>query len=266
VLITGAAGGLGLPLVRLLAGRGWHVFACDLTPAGDDDTGRVTWITLDVTDPDSVAGALAAVRQRTDGLDAVVNFAGVLAVAAAIEVDEATLRRIFEVNVFGTYRVNKAFFPLLLARRGRIVNMSSETGHQSGGPFNAPYAMSKHAIEAYSDSLRRELGLLGIPVVKIQPGPFRTGMVGDLERQFEQLAAASTSFGPTIRRLAPLIATEQRKAADPDVLAAVVYGALVTPRPKAAYSVKQDPRRAFLELLPARWADAILQRILRSGS
>jgi NAD(P)-dependent dehydrogenase (short-subunit alcohol dehydrogenase family) len=77
-----------------------------------------------------------------------------------VEMDEAVMKRVLDVNVMGTFRVNKAFFPLIKARRGRILNISSETGWQSGGPFDGAYASSKHCIEAYSDSLRRELALL----------------------------------------------------------------------------------------------------------
>ena len=227
---------------------------------------RVTPLSLDVTDPASVAALADTVGAMTDGLDAVINFAGVLSIGSMVELEEETLQRILDVNVMGMFRVNKALFPLVLARRGRIINMSSETGQQAGGPFNGAYAMSKHAVEAYSDSLRREAGLLGVQVIKIQPGPFRTQMVADIERQFAEVAATSSYFGEVVRGLMDKIVTEQAKAADPALLASVVYEALTTPRPKAAYSVRPDPRRMFLERLPTRWADEILRRVLQSGS
>ena len=264
VLVTGAAGGLGGATARLLARRGWQVFAGDLRADEVSAIAGVTPLALDVTDPASVDAAVAAVRRDVDGLDAVVNFAGILAIGAMIEMDEERLRRVLEVNVLGTFRVNKAFFGLLQARRGRIVNISSETGHQAGGPFNGAYAMSKHAIEAYSDSLRRELSLVGIPVVKVQPGPFRTDMVSSIDRQFAAAAESSALFGPTLQRLTRRIAAEQAKAADPAVLAAVVHTALTVARPKPAYRVAQDRQRALLDLLPVRWGDAVLRRVLQS--
>ncbi len=115
-----------------------------------------------------------------DGLDGVVNFAGILAVGSSSRSKE-TCAACSTSTCMGTVRVNRALFPLVLARKGRIVNISSETGWQSGMPFNGPYAMSKHAIEAYSDSLRRELMFLGVQVIKIQPGPFRTAMVAGID-------------------------------------------------------------------------------------
>jgi NAD(P)-dependent dehydrogenase (short-subunit alcohol dehydrogenase family) len=269
VFITGAAGGLGATATRHLAERGWHVFAADLDETALRTIGKqpnVTTVTLDVTDPASVEAARALVAASCGGLDGVVNFAGILAVGSVIEMEIETLRRVLDVNVLGTVRVNRALFPLVLARKGRIVNISSETGWQSGMPFNGAYGMSKHAIEAYSDSLRRELMFLGVPVIKIQPGPFRTEMVAGIERSFTRATEASTYFKDMLTRLQHMTAQEQAKAHDPALLAEVVHTALTTPHPPAAYSVKPDAQRAALNLLPAWAADALLKLALRWSS
>lgn len=265
-LITGGAGGLGRATVELLVERGWHVFAADFDAGALEALeGRpgLTPLALDVTDPVSVAGAVARVSSEVDGLDGVVNFAGILGVGSLIEIPEADLQRVLDVNVLGTYRVNRAFFPLLKARNGRIVNISSETGWMSGGPFNGPYAMSKHAIEAYSDSLRRELMLLGVAVVKIQPGPFRTAMVGGIEAAFGKRLAETEHFAAQLSRVSELATRESEKAHDPRLLAEAVWRALTARRPRAAYSVKPDPVRSALEWLPTRWVDALLRLVLR---
>jgi NAD(P)-dependent dehydrogenase (short-subunit alcohol dehydrogenase family) len=265
VLVTGGAGGLGAATVGLLADLGWHVFCGDL---GSPELARVgardgvTPLVLDVTDGDSVAAAAELVGAQVDGLDAVVNFAGVLGVGSVLEIDEAELHRVLDVNVFGTYRVNRAFFPLVHRRRGRIVNLSSETGHQQGAPFNGPYAMSKHAIEAYSDSLRRELRFLGVEVIKIRPGPFRTGMVAGIERAFTRAAESSTYFPATIERVKDLAVRENDKANDPAVLAQAIHRALTTRRPRAAYGVREDRARAVLDRLPTRLSDLILEKVM----
>jgi len=266
VLITGAAGGLGASTARHLARHGWRVFAADFDEKGLEELARESGlvpIRLDVTDTASVEAARESVRKQTGGLDAVVNFAGILAVGSVAEISDETLWRVLDVNVMGTFRVNRALLPLVLARKGRIVNISSETGWQSGMPFNGPYAMSKHAIEAYSDSLRRELMFLGVEVIKIQPGPFKTNMVASIEQNFARAAEASTHFPQVIRKLMHLALGEQDKAHDPALIARVVEHALTAPRPRAAYSVKPDPARRLLNLLPDRWVDRILQRELR---
>jgi NAD(P)-dependent dehydrogenase (short-subunit alcohol dehydrogenase family) len=267
VFVTGAAGGLGACTCRYLAERGWRVFAADLDGAALHDFAEdpsTTPVPLDVTDPASVEAARATVATACDGLDAVVNFAGILGVGSLVEIETEAVRRVLDVNVMGTVRVNRAMFPLVLARKGRIVNISSETGWQSGMPFNGPYAMSKHAIEAYSDSLRRELMFLGVSVIKIQPGPFRTAMVAGIERAFTRATEASTYFKAMLTRIMHLAVKEQDKAHDPALLAKVVHDALMSEHPRSAYSVKPDPGRAMLNLLPTCAADALLKRALRS--
>jgi len=265
VFVTGAAGGLGAATTRDLAEKGWHVFAADLESAALRDIGNVanvTAISLDVTEPRGIDAARERVAEACDGLDGVVNFAGILGVGSLVELDAEAVRRVLDVNVMGTVRVNRTLFPLVLARKGRIVNISSETGWQSGMPFNGPYAMSKHAIEAYSDSLRRELMFLGVSVVKIQPGPFRTAMVAGIERAFTRATEGSTYFRHRLTKVMHLAVKEQGKAHDPRLLAETVHEALTAKRPKAAYSVKPDPGRTLLNLLPTRAADALLARVM----
>jgi NAD(P)-dependent dehydrogenase (short-subunit alcohol dehydrogenase family) len=269
VFVTGGAGGLGASAARYLAARSWQVFAADSDKTalrGIAEEPNVTAVHLDVTDPASVEAARGVVAGVCDGLDGIVNFAGILAVGSVIEIESETIRRVLDVNVMGTVRVNQAFFPLVLARKGRIVNISSETGWQSGMPFNGAYAMSKHAIEAYSDSLRRELMFLDVPVIKIQPGPFRTAMVTGIEPAFTRAAETSTYFKDMLNRIKRLASKEQAKAHDPALLAEVVHRALTARHPRAAYSVKPDLQRSALSLLPARVADLLLKLALRLSS
>jgi len=265
VFITGGAGGLGGATAKYLGERGWRVFAADCVEEALARIGaerNVTPVHMDVTDAASVQAAARSVARRVDGLDGVVNFAGILTVGSLIEISEDALRRVLDVNVMGTFRVNRTLFPLVLARKGRIVNMSSETGWQTGMPFNGPYGMSKHAIEAYSDSLRRELMFLGVPVIKIQPGPFKTEMVAGIDRQFSRAAKESSHFGKLLRRLTRMTLAEQEKAHDPILVAKTVHVALTARHPAAAYSVKPDPARVAMNLLPDRLGDALLRWVV----
>ena len=264
-LLTGAAGGLGSCAARYLSERGWQVFAADIDERGLYDLETVDGVTpvvVDVRDQASVTAAFHQVDSMIDGLDGVVNFAGALALGSVIEMDEATLYHILNTNAMGTYRVNRSFFPLVLKRSGRIVNISSETGWQRGGPFNGAYAMAKHMIEAYTDSLRRELMFLGIPVIKVQPGPFRTAMVAHLPASLDPVIEGSTYFKDPLTRMQNAIGSEYEKANDPVLVAQAVHDALTARRPRICYSVKPDPKRAFLERLPVRWADALIKKRL----
>ncbi|MDH3625287.1 MAG: SDR family NAD(P)-dependent oxidoreductase [Myxococcales bacterium] len=268
-LITGAAGGLGHATVERLVMDGWQVFATDINPdmlrasAHDPD---IVPVLMDVTDRQSIRNAFDAISSRTDHLDGIVNFAGIMGIGSLTDIPEERLWQVLDVNVMGTYRVNKKFLPLVMAAGGRIVNVSSETGWQTAAPFNGPYVMSKYAIEAYSDALRRELALLGVKVVKIQPGPFKTAMVAGIERAFDQAESETTNFAKVIRKLKRLAAKQINTAHDRDILAQVVEKALTTKNPKPVYSVKPDRLRTSLEKLPLRAADEIWLTVLRRAN
>lgn len=176
ILITGAAGGLGGAAVERFAAGGWRVAAADL------ETPRVAApdalaLAMDVTDDESVESALRQVeRWAPDGLGAVATFAGIGCIGPLMDVPLASFQRVFDVNVLGTHRTVRATWRLVDRAGGRILVIGSEAGWQHALPLNGPYAMSKHAIEAYADTLRRELMFVGVDVVLLQPGPFRSPM------------------------------------------------------------------------------------------
>lgn len=270
VVVTGAAGGLGAATVRRLAAGGWRVFAADVDSSALAPLAApsVTPVVVDVTDSASVAGLRATVEESVQRLDALVTFAGVVGVGPLVEIAEDDFRRVLDVNVLGSYLAVRHLFPLLhrasdVGARGRIVLMSSETGWQTAMPFNGPYAVSKHAVEALGDSLRRELSLLDMSVVKIQPGAFGTGMVASLADRFERLADASTHYRRVLLAARKRIPQEERRAGDPDDLAALVERVLTTPRPRPSYRINTNPRSAALDALPVRVVDKLLHAGLR---
>lgn len=268
-LVTGATGGLAGALLERLVAHGWRVFAADVNEDGLkllEGRSEVVPFTMDVTDSASVRAGLDRVTAQTHRLHAIVNFAGVLGVGSLIEMADARLQRVIDVNVMGTFRVNKAFFALLRNGEGRIVNISSETGWQSAAPFNGPYAMSKHAIEAYSDALRRELALLGIVVVKVQPGPFKTAMAEGIERAFEIARDESTYFSDALDGLIQLVGKHAGTMHPPDLLAEVIEEALTTKHPKAVYSVRPNLARALLDKLPRAASDRVWLSIMRKAA
>jgi NAD(P)-dependent dehydrogenase (short-subunit alcohol dehydrogenase family) len=265
VLITGAAGGLGSATVRRLSRNGWRVFAADLeSPAlHEAASAQVTTIAVDVTDEASIAAMADSVSAETSTLDAVVNFAGVLGIGPLVEIEASDFRRVIDVNLVGGFLVNRALFPLLAAAKGRIVLMSSETGWQTAMPFNGPYAISKHAVEAYGDALRRELAMLDVDVVKIQPGAFKTGMVESITSRFEALASRSQHYGKVLRLAQKRIPQEERRAGNPDDLAALIDKVLSARRPRPSYRIHTNPQAAALNALPTRVVDRLLLAAFR---
>ena len=256
VVITGAGGGLGAATATLYASRGWQVVAADLTaPPGGPG---ITPVAADVTDSDSLGALADRVRAEHGRLDAVITFAGVLGIGPLAETDPERVQHVLDVNVMGTVRTVHALWDLLRASRGRVILISSETGPQHGMPMNGAYAMSKHAIEAYGDALRRELMFLGLEVVLIQPGPFRTGMTASIRRRFQESTLPGSPFAAMAAVMGEMAAGEDDKATDPSVLAEAVWRAGTSARPRHRYAVRWDLARRLLDHLPVPVVDKAL--------
>ena len=159
VLITGATSGIGRAAAELLAEQGYFVYAGarkDADMAELNAIDNIKAVRLDVTKQDQIDAAVALIEKDGRGLWGVVNNAGVNVVAPLVAAREDEFQFLFDVNVFGVYRVTKAFAPLVVASKGRIVNISSISGILAG-PGYGMYAASKHAVEAYSDQLAFEM-------------------------------------------------------------------------------------------------------------
>jgi NAD(P)-dependent dehydrogenase (short-subunit alcohol dehydrogenase family) len=185
VLITGASSGFGRLMVKSFGGAGYRVFAGFRDPNGRDAGvvatlaselgGALEPLTLDVTSDASVQGALASVAQKTKPLHALINNAGVSAMGVAEAFTEALTRALFEVNVLGAQRMNRAAIPLLSPKNGVIVHISTGLARMPM-PCFGPYAASKAALEALAETYRYELSVLGIDSVIVEPGPYPTNL------------------------------------------------------------------------------------------
>ena len=183
VLVTGAANGIGKSISLYLASEDYFVFATDIDEKGLkslDNTENIKTINLNIRDTAEIDKAVNEITDITEGLDGLVNSAGIFIGGPMLEISIEDMRAILETNVLGMIDVTQKFFPLLLKRKGKIINFSSEVGRFSY-PFNGPYGISKYAVEAYSDSLRRELMFEGMKVIKIQPGAFKTQFITETE-------------------------------------------------------------------------------------
>jgi len=186
VLITGATDGLGRAAAARLAEENYRVFAAGRNAAKRDALEKEAWerklpletVEMDVCDDESVRRAVVEVERRSDGIDALVNNAGIAYVAVMEEVRLEHLRQQMETNFFGVVRVTQAVLPGMRWRgRGRIVNVSSVAGKMSM-PLFGPYSASKFALEGMTDALRLELHPFGIEVVLLEPAYIRTNMEG----------------------------------------------------------------------------------------
>ena len=141
-LITGGSSGMGLATALHLADNGYTVFSCDINLTSEQNK-NIIQIKTDITSLESVENAYKEVMKVTNKLDAVINFAGIISMNSLIEISEEDFIKVFNTNLFGTYRVNKTFFPLVQKGNGKIIITTSELVENKVLPFNAIYAISK---------------------------------------------------------------------------------------------------------------------------
>ena len=176
ILVTGASSGIGRNIVEHLSTEGYFIYATarkDADLAALAKLKNVQPIRLDVTKPEEIAAAVEVVRKGGRGLYGLVNNAGVGTGFPVLEGNDAEFDLCMQVNVYGTYHVTKAFAPMVVAEKGRIVNMGSIAG-LFAFPDGAAYTMSKHAMEAFTDALVFELEPMGVQVSVIEPGNFNS--------------------------------------------------------------------------------------------
>lgn len=244
VLVTGASSGIGRKVAELLASREFFVYATARKPedlAALDKIPNVKAIRLDVTKPDEIAAAVETVRREGRGLYGLVNNAGGAIVGPLIEHEEAEMVWQFDVNVYGPWRLVKAFAPLLIESKGRINNISSVSGVLTG-PMLGAYSMSKHALEAFTDGLAAELARFNVRVSAVEPGNYRSeagraalGRLGDVEAR-----AARSRYPEEIRGLGRNMSNYDQYAEPVDV-AEAVHHALSAEQPKSRYLVTTSP-------------------------
>lgn len=181
LLITGAANGLGKATALHFARQGWRVTATDIDQEGLitlDGIEGITARVMDVTSDPSVSDVFFELEKAGDRLDLIINNAGIDRYIPFSEAPAEAFREIFEINLFGAYRVNLSFLPILNSPGGRIIQIGSES-HHLALPF-MPYPLTKRGVEAYSLSLRQELKFRGIDVVVVRPGAIDTAFIKNL--------------------------------------------------------------------------------------
>jgi NAD(P)-dependent dehydrogenase (short-subunit alcohol dehydrogenase family) len=254
ILITGSTSGIGKAAALGLARRGYTVFASGrradaLEQLRTESEGtNLIPIQLDVANPASIEEAAVQIRQQTGGhgIDVLINNAGYAVFGPLLDLDDATMRRQFDVNVFGLMAVTRTFATTMMARRsGRIINISS-IGGRMVFPFDGIYHATKFAVEALSDALRMELAPFGIRVVLIEPGTIRTGFLEAADRSSAQTHSPDSPFRNHMEVFNTTAEELYRYAPGPDVVVRAIIKAIESRRPKARYTVPWRDRLALL--------------------
>ncbi|GJM42093.1 MAG: short-chain dehydrogenase/reductase [Ardenticatenaceae bacterium] len=252
ILITGASTGIGNHLAHYLAERGHLVYAAVRKDADFEalsSVENIAPIKLDVTDLAQIETAVATITAQGTGLYGLVNNAGLGGLGGFTTWNEAEFQQIFDVNVAGPWRMSNAFIDLLLAEKGRIVNIGSQGGTITQKMFG-PYSMTKHALEAYTVALSEELRPYQVHVSIVQPGGIVSNIgANSMPDTFARFRRAQPPFAVEAQQIlaafenptppaedAPESATN-RKPSSPEIVSTAVYHALFAEKPKLRYLV-----------------------------
>jgi len=269
IVVTGASTGMGAATAKELAHRGFHVLAgvrreIDAEALrGDGIEPRI----LDVTVESDVAAIADRVAADPLGrpLRALINNAGIAVNAPVEALPIAQWRRVFEVNLFGHVAMIQALMPALLRSSGTVVNIGS-VGGKVALPTYPAYAGSKFALEALSDSLRREVNDLGVKVVVVQPGAVKTAMAERGVATTDLLKTDMTTdqlgrYGDLIDAMSNLARSFDTDGVPAERAAKVIANAATAPRPRTRYTIGRDA--AILVRLARVASDRILDRVVR---
>ncbi len=259
-VVVGAGGGMGKATCALLAKNGYKVWGLDVS--FPEETNDFSPVLTDITDMRAVERAFEKVKSETSRIDALVHMAGIYRLDSLVEMSEETFSGVFQINLFGVYRVNKVFLPLL-EKGSRILITTSELAPLDPLPFTGIYGLSKTALEKYAYSLRMELQLLGIDVIVIRPGAVRTGLLSVSTRQLDAFCEKTALYRCNAERFRNIVNGVETKSVPPERIAAAALGALNAKRAKYVVNVNRNLGLRLLNALPARMQTAIVKKILK---
>jgi NAD(P)-dependent dehydrogenase (short-subunit alcohol dehydrogenase family) len=275
IVVTGVSTGIGWGITKVLIQKGFRVFGSvrktqDAERLSKEFGTNFVPLIFDVTDETAVQAAAQQVRGYLNGetLFGLVNNAGIAVPGPLIHLSTNEFRNQLEVNLVSVLIVTKAFVPLLGAdhslrgRTGRIVNISS-VGGQNGGPFLGAYSASKHGLEGFSESLRRELMLYGIDVIIVGPGSVATP-IWDKAEQMDTSPYEHTEYFEAAIKVQKYMIRDGRNGYPPEKVGEVTLHALTTPKPRVRYAVIPGSsfQRTIQNWLPKRLVDRIIAQRL----
>ncbi|GIU66873.1 SDR family oxidoreductase [Candidatus Phycosocius spiralis] len=274
-VVTGASSGIGRAIADRLVAQGHYVFASVRKPADAQVLNAAFGangqaVLFDVSDMAAIEAAAKQVGEvlGTKTLSGLVNNAGIALPGPALLQPMAEIEQVMNINFMGVVRCCRAFAPLLGADpartgpKGRILNITSVSG-KFGYPFTAAYVAAKHAVEGFSDSLRRELLLVGIDVIVVGPGAVKTP-IWEKGAEAGGRRYAETIWGKPLERLTKSLAAMDEEGLEAEIVADVVEKALTIPHPKTRYAPVPNKLVNWwlARLLPARIIDRIIGKNL----
>ena len=261
VLLTGANGGIGKVTLEALIKEGYQVFSLDINDTNIENLDTY-FIKCDVSKREDIETAFNLVKEKTNSLCAIISTIGIFKMESLVEGKEEDFKKMFDVNFFGIYLLNKIMFPLL-SKGSRIINLTSEVARYSPQPFQAYYNLTKVTLDSYTDALRRECNYLGIKVIKVQSGSMSTPLLKDASNGFDEMVNESVHFEKPLKKFKYMMDRELKKTNDPRIISKLLVKILKKKNPRIRYRKKNSFALWFMGHLPEKWQDNIYKSVIK---
>lgn len=259
IIITGASGGIGREVTKLFASNNYFVYALDIKEL--EYIENVKFFKCDLTNPKEINKVYEEIKNECE-IDAIIHLSGTYYMDSFIEISEDKLKKVFDINFFSVYLVNKHFFPLI-KKNGKIIIVSSEVAPLDPLPFNGIYSLTKNTLENYAISLRQELNLLDIKVVVVRPGAIDTGLIDDSIRNVERIEKETILYKENASKFMKIVKNNESKTIKPIKLAKLILKIENKDKPKLLYKINLNFKLLLLSMLPKKVQLAIIKKLIK---
>lgn len=261
ILISGVSGGMGLQTAKRFVSEGHFVYGLDIREPSET-LSNFKFIKTDLTNIDEVNKAYDIISKEINHIDIIVSLAGIYNLDSLVEISEEDFIKIFNINVFSVYRINKTFLPLLDSK-SRIIVVSSELAPLDPLPFTGLYGITKSTLEKYAYSLRMELQVLGIKVIVVRPGAVETTLLDDSVKSINHFTNETKIYKTSASKFKKITESVENKSIPPSRIANLVYKISFKKHTKYTYNINRNFLLKLLNCLPRKMQNKIIYRIIK---
>ena len=259
VLVTGTSGGIGLATAKYFVSLGYEVYGLDIKPIEEFE--HFHFVETDVTKEESVIKSFEEIQKLNVKFDSIIHLAGIYDLNSLVEMSEKDFVRIYNINLFGVYRINKTFLPLL-NKKGKIIITTSELATVDPLPFTGIYGITKAALDKYAYSLRMELQLLDYQVVVLRPGAIDTGLLSISIAKLQDFKQNTELYKESATKFDDIVNSVESKKIPPEKLARFVGKIVEKKKARFVYKINRNSWLKLLNILPDRFQTWIIKKIL----
>ena len=262
VLITGVSGGMGLSTAKRYLSYGHKVYGLDIKEINEELGDNFTFIKTDLTNIDDVINAYNIISKEINHIDYIITLSGIYNLDSLVEIPEEQFIKIFDINVFSIYRVNKIFLPLL-DKTSKIIMISSELGPLDPLPFTGLYGITKSTLEKYAYSLRMELQVFGIKVIIVRPGAVKTTLLDDSMKSINRFVDNTKLYKTNAKKFKKITESIESKNISPDKVSYLIYKISQKKRVRYVYNINRNFLLRLLNILPQRLQNRIIYKVIK---